>query len=66
MTSDLDQALKQVIDILQKEAHEHCVSATIFFNSEGYEISYNMRSPESLKRSGISMRNINGDFIRCQ
>lgn len=48
---------------LQDECHAHCTSVNIHINSSGYDIEYNLRSPGSLKRDGISMRNINGTFI---
>lgn len=64
MSPELSKAIKQLRDVLQNESHEHCVSVSVFFNSEGYEIQYNTRTPSSLLRDGISMRNIKGDFIK--
>ena len=63
MTDRLSEALKQVRDILQEEDHEHCAAVDVTFNSQGYELNYRMRSPGGLKRDGISMRNLKGDFI---
>lgn len=37
---------------------------TVNVNCEGYSTKIHERSPESLKRDGISMRNIKGEFIR--
>lgn len=64
MTEQLTQALKNLCDTLQTESHDHCVSVSVFFNCEGYEIEYKARTPGSLKRDGISMRNMRGDFIK--
>ena len=64
MSSELIEALKHLRDILQEETAEHCVGVNVFFNSQGYELEYRTRSPDSLKRDGISMRNMRGDFIK--
>lgn len=64
MTKELKEAIKNLRDVLQNECNPHTVAVEVFINSEGCEINYKLRSPGSLKRSGISMRNICGDFIR--
>lgn len=64
MSEDLQKALENLREILQRECNKRTVSVCIFVNSQGCEISYTLRSPESLKRDGISMRNIKGDFIK--
>lgn len=64
MTEQLAQALKNLRDVLQTEAHEHCVGVNVFFNSEGYEIEYRTRTPGSLTRDGISMRNLRGEWVK--
>lgn len=64
MTKELKEAIKNLRNVLQNECNPHTVAVEIFINSEGYEINYKLRSPGSLKRSGVSMRNICGDFIR--
>lgn len=64
MTEQLAQALKNLRDVLQAEAHEHCVGVNVFFNSEGYEIEYRTRTPGSLAREGISMRNLRGGWVK--
>ena len=63
MSEKLDAAIKNLRDVLQEEMNEHCVSVNVFFNSQGYEIDTTTRTPGSLKREGISMRNIRGEFI---
>jgi len=63
MTSQLSDALKGLRDILQEDAHKHCVAVNVFFSSNGYEIEYKMRSPGGLSRDGVSMRNIRGEWI---
>lgn len=63
MTEELSQALKHLRDIVQKESHSHCVSVEIFINHEGYKVELTLRTPGSLQREGISMRNLNGEWI---
>ena len=40
------------------------VSINIFINSDGYLIEEKIRSAESLKREGVSMRNVFGQYIK--
>ncbi len=64
MSAQLAQALKNLRDVLQQESHEHCISVSVFFNCQGYKIEYNMRTPGSLKRDGISMSNLRGEWVK--
>ena len=64
MNNEIENALKNLRDVLQANTHEHCTGVNVFFNCNGYEIEYNFRTPDSLKSDGISMRNIKGDFIQ--
>ena len=64
MSEQLAQALKNLRDVLQGEAHAHCVGVNVFFNSEGYEIKHRTRTPGSLQRDGISMRNLRGEWVK--
>jgi len=64
MNGKTAQALKTLRDALQEEANEHCVAVHACFNCEGYTIDYRTRTPGSLKRAGISMRNLRGEFIK--
>lgn len=63
MSDQLSQALNHLRDVLRQEAHEHCVSVTVFFNSEGYDLTYTVRNPNSLKRDSINMRNLRGEWV---
>ena len=64
MSEQLTQALKNLRDVLQAEAHEHCVAVNVFFNSQGYEIEHRTRTPGSLKLSDVSMRNLRGEWVK--
>jgi len=65
MTEKLSAALKTLRDVLHEESHDHCVRVDVEINAEGCSISYSTRTPGSLKRDCISMRNIRGEFIKC-
>lgn len=64
MTEQLTQALKNLRDVLQSEAHPHCVGVRVYFSSEGYDIEHVMRTPGSLKRDRIDMRNLRGEWVK--
>lgn len=64
MSQKIEEAIKNLRTSLQEECNPHCVAVDIFFNAEGYEVNYRLRTPGSLKRSGINMRNLKGDFIK--
>lgn len=64
MSDELTKALNQLRKVLESEAQDDCVAVSVFFNAEGHEIEYRTRTNESLKRDGISMRNLRGDFIK--
>ena len=64
MTDELSNAIKLVRDILQLEAHKHCVRVEIGITAQGYDIDYQLRTPGGLKRDGISMQNLRGEFIK--
>ena len=56
---------QQMIEELTKRiGGPDTVSINIFINSDGYLIEEKIRSAESLKREGISMRNVFGQYIK--
>lgn len=63
MSPELAITLLKARELLQLESHPHCVAVNILFNSQGYEITSTLRSPASLKRDGVSMRNMQGDWV---
>ena len=63
MSPELKEALKNLRKILQNECNPQTVSVTVFISSQGYDLSYKTRSPGSLYRDSVSMRNICGNFI---
>ena len=60
----INAAIANLRIALEENTDDACVSVRLFFNSEGYELTEEIRLPDELKRSGISMRNLRGDFIK--
>lgn len=60
----IDELLEQLKLYMSTELDKNTVSISIFINCEGIQMTTRHRTPEQLKKSGISMRNINGDFIK--
>ena len=64
LSLSINQKVKELKDLIASELAQTITSVSIFINCEGVEFTIKERSAESLKKSGISMRNIKGDFIR--
>jgi hypothetical protein len=61
---EMVMTLRRLRELLQAETHEHCVSVTFTFTSQGYTVETSMRSPGGLKRDGVSMRNLRGEWVK--
>lgn len=64
MNEQLAQALKNFHEALKKESADDVVSVNVFFNCQGCHISINTRTPESLRNSNESMRNLRGEWVK--
>ena len=60
----INAAIANLRIALEENSDDECVAVRLFFNSEGYELTEEIRPSEGLKRSGIAMRNIRGDFVK--
>ncbi len=49
---------------LKLAAPEHCVAIRLSLTSQGYELSYEVRSPDELRKTNISMRDVHGNWIK--
>ena len=60
--------LEKAILELQKAVKESSYYTTTIFSvhitGRGYKIDIENRTPEGLRKDGVSMRNIKGDFIK--
>jgi hypothetical protein len=59
----LNLQLEVLRTIAQKELPFNTVSVEIFINADGVSLSFKTKTSELLKKAGVSMRNINGEFI---
>lgn len=64
MNEELETKISALFDEVVKSSNENTVRFQLTINSEGAEVDFETRTAESLKRDGISMRNLKGDFIR--
>jgi hypothetical protein len=61
--SGLNLQLEILRVIAQKELPFNTVDVEVFISSQGVSFSYQTQDSDQLKKAGISMRNINGEFI---
>ena len=60
----IEQKVKELFEVLQQELSTNTTSVNVFFNSYGYKLEINERTARQLQIDGISMKNIQGEFIR--
>lgn len=60
-----EDAVTRLVEALKQGALPiHCTSIHLFINSDGYQVKYDIRIPDELKRAGISMKDIHGNWIK--
>jgi hypothetical protein len=64
MTTKINEKLEELKEVIKQELNDNVTSVNISINAQGIDMSVYHRTPEELKREGISMRNIKGDFIK--
>ena len=60
----IHKAIESLHKVLKEECGEYVVACEIFLNYQEYQFTEQVRTPDSLDMKGISMRNINGEWIR--
>ena len=61
MKQDFD--VEEFVQELRQASGKNTVEIRIYVTSEGYEVNEVAKSPEALKDSAITMRNIRGEMI---
>jgi hypothetical protein len=61
---EINLKINELVELLKMHLPDTTTSVNIFINCEGVEMETKKRSYYSLVKSGISMRNISGEFIR--
>ncbi len=56
--------IDEFVKMIREASPDNVVSFQLFINSEGHDLKQQHRTAEDLKSSGISMRNLKGDFIQ--
>ncbi len=64
MSDKIQQALKNLHDVLNAELGSNAVAVRIFISSHECNFEVETKSPTQLKNDGISMRNIRGEWIK--
>lgn len=64
MNDKIFDAIENLHNVLKSEAGDNAVSCHVFFNHAEYEWNIKTRTAKGLKTDGISMRNLNGEWIR--
>ena len=64
MTTKINQKLEELKEVIKSELDDQVTYVGIFINAQGVEMNVHHKTPEELKREGISMRNIKGNFIK--
>jgi len=64
----MNTLIKEAIDNLQEAISDYgdndCAYIKLFFSCEGMELTVSKRTADQLKATGISMRNVRGEFIK--
>lgn len=64
MNTEIQNKIEELHAALQSHAPETWVGFYVFFNCEGSQVEITTRTAEQLKKTGISIRNLKGDFIK--
>jgi hypothetical protein len=60
----IDSTIQDLKQLIAQQQGETVVSVTIFINAYEFDIKYTHRTPRSLRKAGISMLNLQGNFIK--
>lgn len=64
MHKDIYEAIDDLVSIAKELSDDNQTTLEVFINCEGVQVKSNYRTPEQLKSSGVSMRNLKGEFIK--
>lgn len=59
----MNDLIEEFVEKLRQCSGKNTVEIRIYVTSEGYEVNEVAKSPEALKDSAITMRNIRGEMI---
>jgi hypothetical protein len=64
MNDKVEEAMHELHRVAREESSEECISFQVFINCNGISYEANHRDAESLRKDGVSMRNLRGDWIK--
>lgn len=63
MSNPIEGAIQKLVDEVRANANPNAVAFRLFINSEGHTYEFENRTYADLKRDGISMKSLKGDWI---
>ena len=60
---NIQEKIKELVELIRSNSPENAVGFILFLNSSEYTTEYQYRDAQGLKRDGISMMALNGEFI---
>lgn len=64
MSDKVSEAIEVMTEVLKSELSKCTISVEIVVTAQGFNVGVQERSADGLKRDGISMRNIQGEWIK--
>ena len=64
MNTEVNEAIDNLIAVVRRNSSYQDTYFKLFFNASESVVEVASRSPEDLKRDGISMKNLRGEFIK--
>jgi len=61
--NEIEIKLEELVELFKRDLPRNTTSVSVSMNCEGIEFNYRTRIASGLKLSGISMRNISGEWI---
>ncbi len=56
--------IQEFVKRIRETSGDNVTTFSLFINCEEHEVKIKRRTEQDLKRAGISMRNLKGDFIK--
>jgi hypothetical protein len=63
MTERIKLKIDELVALLKEDLSKNATSFKLFVNCEEVSYTVNERGAKDLKKAGISMRNVSGEFI---
>lgn len=61
---EFQDIMLELVECLRETSREDSTSFELFVSAGSFSFKFNNRTAEQLRKEGISMRNLRGDFIK--